>query len=77
MADLEFEMLYHLNVRGPLPSTKGAPRGERAWWEMSKASLDGRRIKAEFAMPGFDWFTVGPDGYGRPEVRIPSAPMTA
>lgn len=71
MAGLEFEMIYQLQVRGPLPSTKGSPIGERAWWEMSKATLDGKRIKAQSAMPGIDWLSAGPDGYGRPNVRLP------
>ena len=71
MAGLEFEMTYRLGVRGPLPSTKGSPRGERAWWEMSKATLEGKRIKARSAMSGMDWFSAGPDGFGRPDVRLP------
>jgi hypothetical protein len=64
-------MTYRLGVRGPLPSTKGSPRGERAWWEMSKATLEGKRIKAQSAMSGMDWFSARPDGFGRPDVRLP------
>lgn len=71
MVGLEFEMHYRLEVKGPLPSTKDLPRGEHAWWEMAKATLEGKRIKAHSAMPGIDWFAPGPDGFGRPDVRIP------
>src|SRR4051794_14435909 len=71
MVGLEFEMTYCLGVRGPLPSTKGSPRGECAWWEMSKATLEGKRIKAKSAMAGIDWFSPGSDGFGRPNVRLP------
>jgi len=70
MPQLEYEMTYHLTVRGPLPSTKGAPGGERVHWEMAQATLKGKRIKARSAMPGTDWFAPGPDGFGRPDVRL-------
>jgi hypothetical protein len=67
---LEFEMIYRLTVRGPLPPTKGSPRGERVYWEMAQATLEGDRIKARSAMPGIDWFAPGEDGFGRPDVRL-------
>ena len=38
---------------------------------MVKASLQGPRIRARTAMPGIDWFTPYPGGYGRPHVRLP------
>jgi hypothetical protein len=70
MPGFEFEMTYRLKVRGPLPSTKGSPRGERIYWEMAEATLEGKRIKARSAMPGIDWFAPGADGFGRPDVRL-------
>jgi hypothetical protein len=70
MPGLEFEMIYRLKVRGPLPSTTGSPRGERVYWEMAEATLEGKRIKARSAMPGIDWFAPGVDGFGRPDVRL-------
>lgn len=70
MAGLEFEMIYRLRVRGPLPPTRGSPRGERVYWEMADATLEGKRIKARSAMPGIDWFAPGADGFGRPDVRL-------
>ena len=68
MPSFEFEMIYRLRVRGPMASTKGSPRGERIYWEMSEATLDGARIKARTEMPGGDWYAAGPDSYGRPDV---------
>ena len=70
MPSFEFEMTYRLRVRGPMPSTKGSPRGERIYWEMSEATLDGAHIKARTEMPGGDWYAAGPDRYGRPDVRL-------
>jgi hypothetical protein len=70
MPQLEFEMMYHLTVRGPLPPTEGAPRGARVYWEMADATLEGERINARSAMRGIDWFEPGPDGFGRPDVRL-------
>jgi hypothetical protein len=70
MPDLEFAFIYRLRVRGPMPSTKGSPRGESVCWEMSEATLEGPRIKAHTTLPGLDWFAPGPDGFGRPHVRL-------
>jgi hypothetical protein len=70
MAGLEFEMTFHLQVRGPLPAAQGARFGEHVYWEMSDGTLEGSRIKARFAMPGGDWYRPGADGFGRPDVRV-------
>ena len=70
MARLEFEMIYRLRVRGPMPATQGSPVGERLYWEMSEGTLEGPRIKARIAMPGGDWYRPGADGFGRPDVRV-------
>ena len=43
----------------------------RQWWQMTRATLDGPDIHAVSAMPGIDWFTPYPNGYGRPHVRLP------
>jgi hypothetical protein len=72
MIELEFAMTYRLHVRGPLQATDGSPDDERRqYWEMSKATLEGPAIRATSAMPGIDWFTPYPGGYGRPHVRLP------
>jgi hypothetical protein len=61
---LEHAMTYRLEVSGPLSAG-------RQFWQMSKATLEGPRIKAASAVPGIDWFTPLGEGYGRPHVRIP------
>ena len=71
MIDVEREMVYRLDVAGPLESPDDPARAPRVqFWQMSRATLAGPRIKAESAMPGIDWFTPLPEGYGRPHVRL-------
>jgi Protein of unknown function (DUF3237) len=70
MAALQHEMTYRIRVRGPMKTTAGSPLGERAYWEMSAGELSGPRIKARLAMAGDDWFRLGADGFGRPDVRV-------
>ena len=70
--ELEHAMVYRLDVTGPAEAKDGSnsnPR--RQFWQMSRATLDGPRIHAASAMPGIDWFTPYPNGYGRPHVRLP------
>jgi hypothetical protein len=70
--ELELEMIYRLQVRGPLASRDAAAASSRVqYWEMSSATLEGPRLRASSAMPGIDWFTPGDNGYGRPHVRLP------
>jgi hypothetical protein len=72
MIKLEPAMTYRLEVSGPLQATDDSqPNPRRQWWQMTHATLDGPQLHAESAMPGIDWFTPYPDGYGRPHVRIP------
>jgi hypothetical protein len=52
MIGLRHEMSYRLRVRGPMTPTRGSPRGERQYWEMSEGTLTGDRINARIAMPG-------------------------
>jgi hypothetical protein len=70
MIGLEFEMMYRLRPVGPMATTKGSPRGERQYWQMSDAELEGRRIHAKAPFVGGDWMEVGADGWGRPDVRV-------
>jgi Protein of unknown function (DUF3237) len=68
---LESEFTYHVKTTGPLPDTKGSPRGERQYWIVSDAALKGPRIHATLAAPGSDWMNVSNDGFWRPDVRLP------
>jgi hypothetical protein len=69
--DLVSEFTYRVTVTGPLPATKGSPRGERWYWTVSEAELDGSRIRAKLAAPGSDWMWASDDGFWRPDVRAP------
>jgi len=72
MIVLEHEMIYRLEVAGPLAARDGSASNPRVqYWQMTSATLRGPRIDAASAMPGSDWFTPYPNGYGRPHVRIP------
>jgi hypothetical protein len=70
MLELAQEMLYRVKTEGPLPDTTGSPHGQRQYWKVSEAELEGPRIKAKLAMPGSDWMNVSEDGFWRPDVRI-------
>lgn len=71
--DLVEEFIYRVKATGPLKTTKGSPVGERLYWVVSEAELDGPRIKAKLAAPGSDWMWVHDDGFWRPDVRAPFA----
>jgi hypothetical protein len=68
---LEAEFIYRVRTSGPLPSTKGSPYGERQYWTVSEATLEGPRIRAMLAAPGSDWMRADADGFWRPDVRAP------
>ncbi|HEY7641878.1 MAG TPA: DUF3237 domain-containing protein [Steroidobacteraceae bacterium] len=71
MIELEPAMLYRLEVTGPAESADSSPSNpRRQFWQMTRATLEGRNIRAATLMPGIDWFTPYPDGYGRPHVRL-------
>jgi hypothetical protein len=69
--ELEYAFTYHVRTTGPLKMTKGSPDGERSYWIVSDAGLDGPNIKAKLAAPGNDWMRVCDDGFWRPDVRAP------
>jgi Protein of unknown function (DUF3237) len=71
MIQLEPVMIYRLDVTGPAASGDGsASNARRQFWQMTRATLDGPNIRAQSVMPGIDWFTPYPNGYGRPHVRL-------
>jgi hypothetical protein len=69
--ELTQEFFYRVKTTGPLKATKGSPVGERNYWIVSDAQIDGPRIKARIAAPGSDWMRVADDGFWRPDVRVP------
>jgi tetratricopeptide (TPR) repeat protein len=68
---LHREMTYRFTTRGPLAPTSSSPLGERQYFEMTAGTLVGDRINARIAMPGGDWMARSPDGFWRPDVRVP------
>ena len=67
--DLNFEMTYTVRTTDPLEPTVGAPFGAKQFWQVSEATLNGARIKAQLAGTGMDWMSVGSDGFWRPDVH--------
>jgi hypothetical protein len=65
------ELTYRVRTTGPLKSTAGSPSGERSYWMVSEAELDGPQLKARLAATGSDWMQVGEDGFWRPDVHMP------
>jgi Protein of unknown function (DUF3237) len=70
------EFTYRVKTEGPLPETKGSPRGERQYWIVTEAQLEGPRMNAELAVSGSDWMNVSNNGFWRPDVRCHSSPTT-
>ena len=70
MIGLEWEMTYRLRSVGPMATTIESPWGAKQYWQMSDAELAGPRIRATAPYVGGDWINVGPDGLGRPNVRV-------
>ena len=66
---LDFEMTYTVRTSNPLEPTEGSPFGNKQFWQVSEAFLDGARIKAHLAGVGVDWMAVSADGYWRPNVH--------
>ena len=71
LMELIQEFLYRVKTTGPLKTTKGSPDGERNYWIVSDADIEGPRIKARIAAAGSDWMRVSDDGFWRPDVRVP------
>jgi hypothetical protein len=67
--DLELEFTLDLELETPLMSP-GAPYGMRAVVPCTAGKAKGTRINATVAGPGGDWALVGPDGFGRLDVRL-------
>jgi len=71
MMELEPAMVYRLDVTGPVESTDdSASNPRRQFWQMTGATLEGPNIRATTVMPGVDWYTPYPQGFGRPHVRL-------
>jgi hypothetical protein len=66
--NLEYEFTFNATTKGPVQIGAG-PYGTRFVMEVTGGSLEGKRIKGKVLTGGGDWFLVGPDGWGRVDVR--------
>jgi hypothetical protein len=67
---LNFEMTYRVKTTNPLPPTERSPFGAKQYWQVSEASLAGKRVTAELAATGSDWILIhDDDDYWRPDVH--------
>jgi len=66
--NLEYELTYHATLKEPVPVGPG-PYGTRIVFEVTGGSVEGPRLKGRILSGGADWLLVGPDGWGRLDVR--------
>jgi hypothetical protein len=68
MPELVHEFSYHAELQG---SVVGAgPFGQRVFADVVSGTVEGDRLKGTLAATGGDWLLIGPDGWGRADVRI-------
>jgi hypothetical protein len=65
---LEYELTYTATLKDPLTIGAG-PYGTRVVYEVTGGRFDGKRLKGKVLTGGADWLLVGPDGWGRLDVR--------
>ena len=66
--DLEYEFTYHATLKPPVIVGPG-PYGTRLFFEVTGGRAEGARLKGTLLTGGGDWLLVGPDGWGRLDVR--------
>lgn len=65
---LEYEFTYSAQLKPPLNVGTG-PFGTRMVFEVTGGTVEGDRLNGTILGGGADWMLVGPDGYGRLDVR--------
>lgn len=66
--ELEHEMTYQAMLNPPMAVGAG-PLGTRMIFDVTSGRIEGPRISGSFKGAGGEWLLVGPDGYGRIDVR--------
>ena len=66
--NLEYELTYRADLRAPLAVGNG-PYGTRMVVEVIGGRVEGKRLNGKILSGGGDWLLVGPDGFGRLDVR--------
>lgn len=62
------EFTYRAELKAPLTVGAG-PYGTRIFFEIKAGEFSGARLNGTFGTGGGDWILVGPDGFGRLDVR--------
>src|SRR4030081_2171716 len=67
--ELVHEFSFWVSLTPPVDFGAG-PLGQRIYLEVTDGVATGQRFKARAVGGGGDWIVVGPDGYGRIDVRL-------
>ena len=67
--DLAYEFTYRAQLKPPVDVGAG-PLGHRQVFEVIGGEVEGERLAGKVLGGGGEWFLVGPDGFGRIDVRI-------
>ncbi|MBI4514639.1 MAG: DUF3237 domain-containing protein [Deltaproteobacteria bacterium] len=65
---VEYAFTYHATLKEPVMVGPG-PYGTRAFYEVIGGRLEGEGLKGNVLTGGGDWLLIGPDGWGRLDVR--------
>lgn len=65
---LEYEFTFRATLKGPVDYGP-APAGHRMFFEVKDGEVEGERLRGTISTGGGDWLEVGPDGFGRLDVR--------
>jgi hypothetical protein len=65
---LEFEFQFFGMLKPPVEIGAG-PYGTRLYFEVTEGNVTGERISGRVLSGGGDWILIGPDGWGRLDVR--------
>jgi hypothetical protein len=67
--ELKHEFSFWASLNPPVDFGAG-PLGQRTYLQVTDGAATGERFNARAAGGGGDWLLVGPDGYGRIDVRL-------
>ena len=65
---LEYECTYRASLKPPVDLGPG-PYGTRSFFEVIGGEMTGDRLNGKVLPGGGDWALIGPDGWGRLDVR--------
>lgn len=65
---LAYEFTYWASLKPPIQLGAG-PFGTRLYNEVTGGEVEGERLRGRLLTGGGDWLLIGPDGFGRLDVR--------